>query len=65
MKKKKFEFLISESCATKFDIVAETEEEAREKFLEFGLPKDIDREFIDYQIESIEEIKWAIWVNWI
>jgi len=57
MKKKTFEFLISESCATKFDIVAETEKEAREKFLEFGLPKDIDREFIDYQIESIEEIK--------
>ena len=63
MKKKTFEFLISESCATKFDIVAETEKEAREKFLEFGLPKDIDREFIDYQIESIEEIKWAVWVN--
>ena len=60
MKKKTFEFLISESCATKFDIVVETEKEAREKFLEFGLPmdhKDIDREFIDYQIESIEEIK--------
>ena len=63
MKKKTFEFLISESCATKFDIVVETEKEAREKFLEFGLPKDIDREFIDYQIESIEEIKWAVWVN--
>ena len=31
--KKTFEFLISESCATKFEIVAETEEKAREIFL--------------------------------
>ena len=34
---KKFEFLISESCATKFDISAETEEQAREIFLTKGL----------------------------
>ncbi len=54
---KTFEFLISESCATKFDIVAKTEEQAREIFLKKGLPDDIDREFIDYQIETIEEIK--------
>ena len=54
--KKTFEFLISESCATKFEIVAETEEKAREIFLAKGLPDDIDREFIDYQIETVEEI---------
>ena len=54
---KKFEFLISESCATKFDISAETEEQAVEIFLTKGLPDDIDRDFIDYQIESVEEQK--------
>jgi hypothetical protein len=54
--KKTFEFLISESCSTTFDIVAETEEQAREIFLTKGLPDDIDREFIDYQIETVEEI---------
>jgi|LUMF01.1.fsa_nt_gb hypothetical protein len=54
---KRFEFLISESCATTFDIIAETEEQAREIFLTKGLPDDIDREFIDYQIETIEELK--------
>ena len=55
---KKFEFLISESCATKFDISAETKEQAKEIFLKKGLPDDTYREFIDYQIESIEEVKW-------
>jgi len=54
---KTFEFLISESCSTTFDIEAETEEQAREIFLTKGLPDDIDREFIDYQIETIEELK--------
>ena len=54
---KKFEFLISESCSTKFDISAETEEQAREIFLTKGLPDDTYREFIDYQIESVEEQK--------
>ena len=57
---KTFEFLISESCSTTFDIVAETEEKAREIFLAKGLPDDIDREFIDYQIETVEEITWNI-----
>ena len=54
---KKFEFLISESCATKFDISAETEEQAREIFLTKGFPDDTYREFIDYQIESVKEQK--------
>tara|TARA_R100000008_G_scaffold49162_1_gene29303 strand:+ start:397 stop:579 length:183 start_codon:yes stop_codon:yes gene_type:complete len=54
---KTFEFLISESCSTKFDIKAETEKQAREIFLAKGLPDDTDREFIDYQIESVEEQK--------
>ena len=54
---KKFEFLISESCATKFDIEAETEEQAKEIFEREGLPSDIDREFYMQQVESVEEIK--------
>ena len=54
---KTFEFLISESCATKFDIEAETEEQAKEIFEEEGLPDDIDREFYFCQLESIEEQK--------
>ena len=54
---KTFEFLISESCSTKFDIVAETKEQAIKIFSAKGLPNDIDREFIDYQIESVEEQK--------
>tara|TARA_B100000029_G_C17213882_1_gene829141 strand:- start:352 stop:522 length:171 start_codon:yes stop_codon:yes gene_type:complete len=54
--KKTFEFLIRESCETKFDIVAETEEKAIEIFLAKGLPDDIDREFIDCEIETVEEI---------
>jgi len=54
---KTFEFLISESCSTTFDIEAETEEQAREIFLTKGLPDDVDREFIDYQIETVEETK--------
>ena len=53
---KRFEFLISESCVTTFDVIAETEEQAREIFLTKGLPDDIDREFIDYQIETIKEL---------
>ena len=54
---KTFEFLISESCATKFDIEAETEEQAKKIFEEKGLPDDIDREFNFCQVESVEEIK--------
>ena len=54
---KTFEFLISESCSTKFDIEAETEEQAKKIFEEKGLPDDIDREFNFCQVESVEEIK--------
>ena len=54
---KTFEFLISESFATTFDIEAETEEQAKEIFLTKGLPDDIDREILEYQIETIEEQK--------
>ena len=54
---KTFEFLISEGCFTKFDIEAETEEQAKEIFLTKGLPDDIDREILEYQIETIEEQK--------
>tara|TARA_R110000787_G_scaffold79094_1_gene172982 strand:+ start:1532 stop:1714 length:183 start_codon:yes stop_codon:yes gene_type:complete len=54
---KTFEFLISEGCATKFDIEAETEEQAKKIFEEKGLPDDIDREFNFCQVESVEEIK--------
>ena len=56
-KMKTFEFLISESCATKFDIEAETEEQAKEIFEREGLPSDINREFYMQQVESVEEIK--------
>ena len=54
---KKFEFLISESCATKFDIEAETEEQAKEIFEKEGLPSDIDSEFYMQLVESVEDIK--------
>ena len=54
---KTFEFLISKGCFTKFDIEAETEEQAKEIFEKEGLPSDIDREFYMQQVESVEEIK--------
>ena len=53
---KTFEFLISESCFTKFSVEAKTEEEAKKIFEEKGLPDDFDREFNYCQLESIEEV---------
>ena len=56
---KTFEFLISESFATSFDIEAETKEKAVEKFKQFGYDEDnIRRECTFSQIEEVEEEKW-------
>ena len=53
---KTFEFLISEVFATSFDIEAETEEKAIEKLKQSGYDvKNIRRERIDWQIETIED----------
>ena len=52
---KTFEFLLSEGCFTRFNIEAETEEQAKKIFEEKGLPDDLDREFNYCQLESIEE----------
>jgi len=55
---KTFEFLISESFATSFDIEANTKEEAEKIFRRNGYDeKNIRRECIDWQIETVEEIK--------
>ena len=55
---KTFEFLISESFATSFDIEANTKEEAEEIFRRKGYDeKDIRRECTDWFIESVEEQK--------
>ena len=58
MKKKTFEFLLSESFATTFDIEANTKEEAEEIFRRKGYDENnIRRECTDWQIETIEEIE--------
>ena len=55
---KTFEFLLSESFATSFDIEANTQEEAEEIFRRNGYDeKNIRRECTDWQIETIEEIE--------
>ena len=55
---KTFEFLISESFATSFDIEAETKEKAIEKFKQLGYDeKNIRRECTFWQIEEVEEEK--------
>ena len=55
---KTFEFLISESFATTFDIEANTKEEAEEIFRCKGYDEDdIRRECIEWFIESVEEQK--------
>jgi len=58
---KTFEFLISESFATTFDIEANTKEEAEEIFRRKGYDEDdIRRECIEWFIESVEEQKWKL-----
>ena len=58
---KTFEFLISESFATTFDIEANTKEEAEEIFKRKGYDEDdIRRECIEWFIESVEEQKWKL-----
>ena len=55
---KTFEFLLSESFATSFDIEANTQEEAEEIFRRNGYDeKNIRRECTDWQIETVEEIE--------
>ncbi len=55
---KTFEFLISEVFATSFDIEAETEEKAIEKLKQSGYDeKNIRKERVDWQLETVEEIK--------
>ena len=59
---KTFEFLISESFGTRFTIKAETEKKAKKYFLSHGYDEksdeqDVNRELIDCQLESIEEVK--------
>ena len=55
---KTFEFLISESFATSFDIEANTKEEAEEIFRRNGYDeKKIRRECTSWQIEEVEEEK--------
>ena len=60
---KTFEFLISESFGTRFTIKAETEEKAKEYFLSHGYDEksdeqDVNRELVDWQLETIEEQLW-------
>ena len=59
---KKFEFLISESYGTTFTIEAETKGKAKKYFLSHGYDEksdeqDVNRELVDWQLETIEEIK--------
>ena len=61
-KMKTFEFLIYEGFSTSFTIKAETEEKAKEHFLSHGYDEksdeqDVNRELVDWQLESIEEQK--------
>jgi hypothetical protein len=54
---KTYRILIAEHYGKEIDIEAKTEKQAKEIFLTKGLPDDIDREVMEYQIESIEEQK--------
>jgi len=55
---KTFEFIISENFATSFNIKANTEGEAREKFEQNGYDeKNIKRECTYCTIEGVEEVK--------